>query len=61
MAETKANLLYVEDDESLSYVTRDTLELTHYNVTYCDDGHKAMETIRSGQKFDLCILYVMRP
>ena len=27
MADTKAHLLYVEDDESLSFVTRDNLEL----------------------------------
>jgi two-component system, OmpR family, response regulator VicR len=61
MAETKANILYVEDDESLSFVTRDNLELNHYNVTYCDDGRKAMDTIKSGARFDLCILDVMLP
>lgn len=61
MAETKAHLLYVEDDESLSFVTRDNLELNGYQVTHCEDGQVAMETIRSGQKFDLCILDVMLP
>lgn len=61
MAETKAHLFYVEDDESLSYVTRDNLEFNGYQVTYCEDGQKAMEVIRSGQKFDLCILDVMLP
>ncbi len=61
MADKKAHLLYVEDDESLSFVTRDNLELNGYKVTYCDDGSKALETIRSGQKFDLCILDVMLP
>jgi DNA-binding response OmpR family regulator len=61
MAEKKAHLLYVEDDESLSFVTRDNLELNHYEVTHCDDGKKALQVIQSGQKFDLCILDVLLP
>lgn len=61
MAETKAHLFYVEDDESLSYVTRDNLEFNGYRVTYSEDGQKALDVIRSGQKFDLCILDVMLP
>ncbi|HNL39779.1 MAG TPA: response regulator transcription factor [Saprospiraceae bacterium] len=61
MADNKAHLFYVEDDESLSYVTRDNLELNGYEVTYAEDGQKALDIIRSGQKFDLCILDVMLP
>lgn len=61
MSEKKAHLLYVEDDESLSFVIRDNLELDGYEVTYCEDGKIALETIRSGKKFDLCILDVMLP
>ena len=61
MADAKAHLLYVEDDESLSFVTRDNLELNGYEVTYCEDGQKALDTIRAAQKFDLCILDVMLP
>lgn len=56
----KAHLLYVEDDESLSFVTRDNLELNGYEVTYCADGKQALEAVRGG-KFDLCILDVMLP
>ena len=56
----KAHLLYVEDDESLSFVTRDNLELEGYKVTYCEDGKKAMETFPK-ENFDLCILDVMLP
>lgn len=56
----KAHLLYVEDDESLSFVTRDNLELQGYKVTYCADGKTAMEIIRK-EEFDLCILDVMLP
>lgn len=61
MAENKAHLFYVEDDESLSYVTRDNLELNGYDVTYADDGQKALDIIRTNQRFDLCILDVMLP
>ena len=56
----KAHLLYVEDDESLSFVTRDNLELAGYRITYCENGKKAMEVIKQND-FDLCILDVMLP
>ena len=56
----KAHLFYVEDDESLSFVTRDNLELQGYRVTYCENGKQAMEAIRQND-FDLCILDVMLP
>ncbi|MBK8724158.1 MAG: response regulator transcription factor [Saprospiraceae bacterium] len=56
----KAHLLYVEDDESLSFVTRDNLELQGYKITYCPDGKTALDEIRN-QNFDLCILDVMLP
>jgi two-component system, OmpR family, response regulator VicR len=56
----KAHLFYVEDDESLSFVTRDNLELQGYSVTYCENGKQAMEMIRQNN-FDLCILDVMLP
>lgn len=55
-----ANLLYVEDDESLSFVTKDNLELQGFKVTHCIDGKQAMSTIKNHQ-FDLCILDVMLP
>lgn len=56
----KAHLLYVEDDESLSFVTRDNLELQGYQITYCSDGKQAMDIIKT-ESFDLCILDVMLP
>ena len=56
----KAHIFYVEDDESLSFVTRDNLELQGYEVTYCENGKTAMEAIRQNN-FDLCILDVMLP
>ncbi len=56
----KAHLFYVEDDESLSFVTRDNLELEGYKVTYCENGNKALEVLKE-ETFDLCILDVMLP
>lgn len=56
----KAHLLYVEDDESLSFVTRDNLELAGYRITYCENGKQAMEVIKQND-FDLCIFDVMLP
>ena len=56
----KPHLLYVEDDQSLGFVTRDNLEMLGYRITHCTDGQSALEAI-SSQTFDLCILDVMLP
>lgn len=56
----KAHILYVEDDASLSFVTRDNLELQGYTITHCVDGKQALETVQK-QHFDLCILDIMLP
>lgn len=56
----KAKLLYVEDDASLSFVTRDNLELQGYEVIHCPDGKIALEQFKANE-LDLCILDVMLP
>ena len=56
----KPHLLYVEDDESLSFVTRDNLELKGYQITHCLSGKEAADLIQESS-FDLCILDVMLP
>jgi len=58
--EKKARILYVEDDLTLSYVTRDNLEIRGYSVDYCEDGIRALEMINAAS-YDLCILDVMLP
>ena len=59
---TKARLLYVEDDESLGFVTRDNLELSGFAVTHLENGSDAAELIdHRGIDFDLCLLDVMLP
>lgn len=54
------HLLYVEDDETLAFVTKDNLELQNYEITHCLDGEEALDTFKKGT-FDLCILDVMLP
>ncbi len=56
----KATLLYVEDDENLSFVTKDNLELEGYQVSHCMSGKEALQMIQN-QTFDLFILDVMLP
>jgi DNA-binding response OmpR family regulator len=58
--ENKTNILYAEDDETLSFVTIDSLELRGYKVDHCPDGQIALDKIMSGS-YDLCILDVMLP
>lgn len=55
-----ARILYVEDDLTLSFVTRDNLERAGYQIDSCDDGVKAFEKITQGT-YDLYILDVMLP
>lgn len=57
---TKARLLYVEDDETLSFVTRDHLTINKYDVVHCKDGEEGLEAFTRGE-FDLCIIDVMLP
>ena len=56
----KAHLFYVEDDEQLSFVTHDNLEMEGYHVTHCANGQEALDTFQKSN-FDLCILDIMLP
>lgn len=56
----KAHILYVEDDESLGYVTRDNLELKGFEISHYANGNDALRAIEK-DTFDLCILDVMLP
>lgn len=56
----KAHILYVEDDESLGYVTRDNLELKGFEISHYANGNDALVAIQK-DVFDLCILDVMLP
>lgn len=56
----KANILLVEDDENLGFVTQDNLKIAGFNVTWVKDGKSGFEAFCQ-DKFDLCILDVMLP
>lgn len=56
----KAHILYVEDDETLSFVTKDNLELNGYRVTHAKDGKEAVQLFKK-DKYDLCLVDVMLP
>ncbi len=62
MTQTKkrSRILYVEDDETLSFVTCDNLTLRGYEVDHCIDGQQAFEKF-SREPYDLCIFDVMLP
>jgi DNA-binding response OmpR family regulator len=60
MSQDTPQILYVEDDESLSFVTKDNLELQGYEVTHFADGKKALKDA-TRKVFDLMILDVMLP
>ncbi|MDR0363695.1 MAG: response regulator transcription factor [Bacteroidales bacterium] len=58
--ENKIKLLLVEDNVSLSAITKDYLELNGYKVTTSDNGRDA-EKIFDSEHFDLLLLDVMIP
>ncbi len=56
----KARILYVEDDVTLSFITKDNLEMHGYIIDYCEDGEKAINKYNNNN-YDLCILDIMLP
>lgn len=56
----KIQILYVEDDESLGFVTKDNLEMQGYEVSHFASGKLALGHIKQ-HKYDLAILDVMLP
>ncbi|MGB0431074.1 MAG: response regulator transcription factor [Bacteroidia bacterium] len=58
--ETKPRILYVEDDQTLAFVTKDNLELAGFDVTHRENGLEAFDTFKE-QDFDICVVDVMMP
>jgi two-component system, OmpR family, response regulator VicR len=58
--EKKARILYVEDDPTLSLITKENLEMRGFLVDFCEDGIQALDRLRDNS-YDLCILDVMLP
>jgi DNA-binding response OmpR family regulator len=55
----KKRILYVEDDETLAFLTADNLE-QHFQVVHCNNGKEAFELFCK-EDFDLCVLDIMLP
>jgi len=55
-----AKILYVEDDEALSFITKDNLIRKDFDVVHVDNGLDAIELF-SKEQFDLCLFDVMLP
>jgi DNA-binding response OmpR family regulator len=56
----KYKILYVEDDETLAYLTKDSLEMNQYEVIHFDNGEDALQNFPN-QAYDICLLDVMVP
>lgn len=56
---TKFKILYAEDDETLAFLIKDTLE-QNYDVTHSSDGTSCFEEFKS-KTFDICVLDIMMP
>src|SRR5512138_1376335 len=53
-------ILYVEDDDTLGYITSENLERKGYEVVLSQDGESALQLFRM-EAFDLCLLDIMLP
>lgn len=56
----KRSLLLVEDDESLAFLIKDSLDASGWQVSRYPDGEKGLSAFLS-HSFDLCVLDVMLP
>ncbi|MGG8497241.1 response regulator transcription factor [Tenacibaculum sp. TC6] len=54
------HILLVEDDESMGFLLKDSLENYQYKVTHYTDGHAALAGFKK-EVFDICLLDVMMP
>ena len=61
LMEKQKHLLLVDDDQELSELLTDYLELEGYRITVANDGKEGLRLARRGQPFDLILLDVMLP
>ena len=60
MLTNKGTILLAEDDMSLAFMVKDTLEEEGYTVVHCADGQIAINRFDK-DKIDLCLLDIMMP
>ncbi len=56
----KARILLVEDDPTLSFVVKNSLQQAGYDVVHCPDGETAWQQFTK-KSFDICLLDVVLP
>lgn len=54
------SILYVEDDETLSFIIKENLERKGYHVLHCENGKEGYNVFLEN-RIDLCIIDVMLP
>ena len=54
MSEYKGKILFVEDDETLGFVTKENLEMKGFQIIHCKDGAEGYESFKQ-ESYDLCI------
>ncbi len=59
-AKMKVKILYVEDEQFLARIVKETLELKNYEVLHLSEGSRVEEYIKSFMP-DICVLDVMLP
>lgn len=55
----KYRILYAEDDETIAFLTQDSLQ-PNYDVVHCADGKSALEKYKT-EPFDICLFDIMMP
>lgn len=55
----KFKILYAEDDATIAFLTKDSLE-EKYDIVHCSNGEEALKTFQN-TTFDLCLLDIMMP
>ena len=56
----KYRILYAEDDETLAFLTKDSLLMHQYEVHHFSNGEECLLAFTKGE-YDVCILDVMLP
>lgn len=57
---TKNKILFVEDEQSLGMIVKESLEIRGFHVQYCQDGKTGLRTFKEF-KPDICLLDIMMP
>ncbi len=57
---SKNKILFVEDEQSLGLIVKESLEIRGFEVQYCQDGKSGLRTFKEFNP-DICLLDIMMP